>query len=124
VGGTARSALGRMLQEAGAAGNEAVATGAPIDEVSDLRSERRAEVRARAREAADAYNDAVRRVAEPGAAEDPAARCVAMENVKRVGRRDFLMGLNAGSEASMGVLRGYLVDLSEKGVDRTLRVEG
>jgi hypothetical protein len=124
VGGTARSALGRMLQEAGAAGNEAAATGAPIDEVSDLRSERRAEVRARAREAADAYNDAVRRVAEPGAAEDPAARWVAMENVKRVGRRDFLMGLNAGSEASMGVLRGYLVDLSEKGVDRTLRVEG
>lgn len=32
--------------------------------------------------------------------------------------------VNAGSEASMGVLRGYLVDLSEKGVDRTLRVEG
>ncbi len=32
--------------------------------------------------------------------------------------------LNAGSESSMGVLRGYLVDLSEKGVERTLRVEG
>jgi Icc-related predicted phosphoesterase len=32
--------------------------------------------------------------------------------------------LNAGSEASMGILRGYLVDLSEKGVERTLRVEG
>jgi Icc-related predicted phosphoesterase len=32
--------------------------------------------------------------------------------------------VNAGSEASMGVLRGYLVDLSDRGVDRTLRVEG
>lgn len=32
--------------------------------------------------------------------------------------------VNAGSEASMGILRGYLVDLSERGVERTLRVEG
>jgi Icc-related predicted phosphoesterase len=34
------------------------------------------------------------------------------------------MCVNAGSEASMGVLRGYLVDLSDRGVERTLRVEG
>ncbi len=32
--------------------------------------------------------------------------------------------LNAGSESSIGVLRGCLVDLSAKGVERTLRVEG
>jgi Icc-related predicted phosphoesterase len=32
--------------------------------------------------------------------------------------------VNAGSEANHGVLRGYLVDLSENGVERTLRVEG
>lgn len=32
--------------------------------------------------------------------------------------------VNAGSESSMGILRGYLVDLSERGVERTLRVEG
>ena len=32
--------------------------------------------------------------------------------------------VNAGSESSMGVLRGYLVDLSERGVERALRVEG
>ena len=32
--------------------------------------------------------------------------------------------VNAGSESSMGVLRGFLVDLSERGVERTLRVEG
>ena len=32
--------------------------------------------------------------------------------------------VNAGSEANHGVLRGYLVDLTERGVERTLRVEG
>jgi Icc-related predicted phosphoesterase len=32
--------------------------------------------------------------------------------------------VNAGSESSMGILRGYLVDLSERGLERTLRVEG
>ncbi|HSO28350.1 MAG TPA: hypothetical protein VLS28_00465 [Candidatus Sulfomarinibacteraceae bacterium] len=32
--------------------------------------------------------------------------------------------VNAGSESSMGILRGYLVDLTERGVERTLRVEG
>src|SRR5207245_11690278 len=32
--------------------------------------------------------------------------------------------VNAGSEANHGVVRGYLIDLSENGVERTLRVEG
>ena len=32
--------------------------------------------------------------------------------------------VNAGSEANHGILRGYLVDLTADGVDRTLRVEG
>jgi len=32
--------------------------------------------------------------------------------------------VNAGSESSMGVLRGFLVDLSENGVEKSLRVEG
>ena len=32
--------------------------------------------------------------------------------------------VNAGSEASMGILRGYLIYLSAAGVERTLRVEG
>ena len=32
--------------------------------------------------------------------------------------------VNAGSESSMGILRGYLVDLTEDGVQRSLRVEG
>jgi uncharacterized protein len=37
--------------------------------------------------------------------------------------RDTLC-VNAGSESSMGVLRGFLVDLSENGVEKSLRVEG
>jgi Icc-related predicted phosphoesterase len=32
--------------------------------------------------------------------------------------------VNAGSESSMGILRGYVIDLSDRGVERTLRVEG
>ena len=32
--------------------------------------------------------------------------------------------VNAGSESSMGVLRGFLVDLGENGVEKSLRVEG
>ena len=32
--------------------------------------------------------------------------------------------VNAGSESSMGILRGYLIDLAADGVERTLRVEG
>lgn len=32
--------------------------------------------------------------------------------------------VNAGSEANHGILRGYLVDLTADGVERTLRVEG
>jgi uncharacterized protein len=32
--------------------------------------------------------------------------------------------INAGSEANVGILRGYIVDLGPDGVERTLRVEG
>ncbi len=32
--------------------------------------------------------------------------------------------LNPGSEANHGILRGYLVDVGKKGIERTLRVEG
>ncbi|HEY5628573.1 MAG TPA: NAD(P)/FAD-dependent oxidoreductase [Candidatus Limnocylindrales bacterium] len=88
-----------MFREASAAGAEAAATGAPIDEVTDLRAERRVEARARAGEALEAYNDAVRRVAERGGPEDVAARWVAAENLKRVGRRDFLKGAGMAAVA-------------------------
>ncbi len=40
---------------------------------------------------------------------------------RRIGKT---LCVNAGSEANHGVLRGYLVDLSADGVERTLRVEG
>jgi monoamine oxidase len=96
---TAHSAIGRMLHEAGAAGGEAAATGVPIDEVTDLRVERRLEACGRAREAVDSYNDAVRGVAERGAPEDLAARWLAMENLRRVGRRDFLKGAGLATVA-------------------------
>jgi monoamine oxidase len=99
VAGIARSALGRMLREASAAGGESAATGVPIDEVAGIRALRREAARARAREALGAYNDAVRRVAERGAPEDMAARWLAMENLRRVGRRDFIKGTGAAAVA-------------------------
>jgi monoamine oxidase len=99
VRSTARSALGRMLREARAAGDESAATGVPIDEVTDLRAERRRAARAQAREAVDAYNDAVHRVAARGAPDDLADRWLAMENLKRVGRRDFLKGAGLAAVA-------------------------
>jgi Icc-related predicted phosphoesterase len=40
---------------------------------------------------------------------------------RRIGRT---LCVNAGSEANHGVLRGYLIDLTEDGVERSLRVEG
>jgi monoamine oxidase len=63
-----------------------------------MRADRRAQQRSAAREALEAYNDAVRRVRERGAPEDHVAKRVAMENVKQVGRREFLKG--AGTVAA------------------------
>ena len=34
------------------------------------------------------------------------------------------LAMNPGSEANHGILRGYLVDIGPKGIERTLRVEG
>ena len=99
MAGMARSALGRMLREASAASGEAAATGAPIDEVTGRRAERRRQVHAKAREALHAYNHAVARVAERGAPEDVAERWLAMENLKRVGRRDFIKGAGLAAVA-------------------------
>ena len=84
VGSTARSALSRMLREASAAGGEAAATGVPIDEVSGPPLGRHAELRDEAREAAEAYNDAVRRTAERGGPDDLAARWLAMDHLRHV----------------------------------------
>src|SRR5512135_1766131 len=88
-----------MLREARSTGVEAAATGIPIDEVTGLRADRRLGMRAQAREAVDTYNDAVRRVTERGAPEDLADRWLAMENLKRIGRRDFLKGAGLAAVA-------------------------
>ena len=92
MGRMARSHLTRQLTEAHAACAESAATGIPIDEVAGLRAERDGHQTSRAREAAEAYGDAVDRVLGRGAPEDYAARAVASENVRRVGRREFLVG--------------------------------
>ncbi len=34
------------------------------------------------------------------------------------------LSINPGSEANHGILRGYLIDIGDKGIERTLRVEG
>ena len=34
------------------------------------------------------------------------------------------LAVNAGSEANMGILRGYLVDIGPAGIERSMRVEG
>lgn len=88
-----RSAMTRRLREAHAASDESAATGVPIDEVAGIRAARDAAQAARAREAAEAYGDAVDRVLGRGAPEDHMAKAVAMENITRVGRREFLAGV-------------------------------
>ena len=98
MGRSARSEMSRRLREAHAACAESAATGRPIDEVSGRRAERAARQRLAAQEAVEAYNDAVRRVLERGGPQDHVDKAVAMENVKRVGRREFLRG--AGTAAA------------------------
>ena len=102
MGRFARSHLTRMLREAQAACGESMATGIPIDEVTGMRAARSARQRAVAREAVEAYNDSVCRVLERGAREDYVAKAAAMENVKRLGRREFLAG--AGKTAFVAAL--------------------
>jgi monoamine oxidase len=105
MGRTVRSHLARQLREAHAACDESAATGRPIDEVAGTRAERDAVQAAAAREAAETYRAAVDRVSQRGAPVDYAARAIAMENVRRVGRREFLAG--AGKLAA--VLAGAAV---------------
>jgi monoamine oxidase len=94
-----RSRLAAMLREAQAAGDEAAATGASIDEVAQWRAGRRVAQQAAAREAVAAYDAAVGRAAERGAPEDRLARRLAMERLRRVGRRDFLRGAGLAAVA-------------------------
>lgn len=87
-----RSELTAALREAQAACTESSSTGMPVDEVSGLRAQRRADRRRLTAEALHAYNDAVRRVRERGAPQDHRDRAAAMAGLRQVGRRDFLKG--------------------------------
>lgn len=110
MGRSVRSEFSGRLREAQAACEESAATGLPIGEVSGMRAERRRGQRRAAQEAVEAYNDAVRRVLERGAPEDHVAKLVAMENVKRVGRREFLAGAGkAAAGVAAAALAGGLV---------------
>jgi hypothetical protein len=100
MGRSAHSDLTRRLREAHAACEESAATGVPIDEVADIRAGRRVRQRRIACDAVETYNDAAQRVLERGAPEDHLAKWVAMENVKRVGRREFLTGAAKAGPAS------------------------
>ncbi len=98
------SRLTYLLREAQAAGEESVATGVPIDDVTGIRAERRARTRANTREMLQAYNAAAARAAERGAAEDLAARDAAMDRFRLaaagVSRRTVLKGAGAGAAAA------------------------
>ncbi|TAN33670.1 hypothetical protein EPN29_05175 [bacterium] len=86
-----------MLREAKEANQEAAATGVPLDEVTDMRAERRAHARAGAKERLETYNDAARRVVERGSQEDHVDKWVAMGNLRlaRSAGRDEAFGGNA-----------------------------
>lgn len=66
-----------------------------------MRAERRTLVLAQKREAIDAYRDAIRRCQENGSPEDEARKTVALENIKRIGRRDFMTGAAAAAAVAM-----------------------
>jgi monoamine oxidase len=102
MGRAARSKLGRMLREAAAASGESTATGVPIDEVTEMRAERSGLQRSAEQEAAEAYRDAVACVRERGGDDDRQAAAAAIENVRRVGRREFLAGAGAAALALAG----------------------
>jgi monoamine oxidase len=120
MGRSAHSDLTRRLREAHAACEESAATGVPIDEVADIRAGRRVCQRRTACEVVETYNDAAQRVLERGAPEDHLAKWVAMENVKRVGRREFLTGAaKAGAGIAASVLVGGTVLRPERAVAGT-----
>lgn len=71
-----------MLREAADANRESMATGVPLDEVTDMRAERRLERHAASTERLQIYNDAVQRVTARGGLEDHIAKWIAMGNLR------------------------------------------
>lgn len=100
-----RSRITRAIREANAAVEESNATGAPIDEVVDMRRERKATHVAASQEVVEAYNDAAARLHERGAPEDRVAVALSMDDIQRlrvgapVDRRGFLKGAGVGAAA-------------------------
>jgi monoamine oxidase len=79
---TFHSRAADVLREAKEANQESALTGIPLDEVSEMRAERRAVERAASRERLESYNSAVQRVIERGAPEDHVDKWVAMRNLR------------------------------------------
>lgn len=100
MGRSPRSDLTRQLREAHAACEESAATRITVNEVVEMRAERRGQQHASAHEAVQVYNDAVKRVLERGAPKDHVAKEMAFRDLKRVSRRDFLKGTGKAVPAS------------------------
>ncbi|MEX2439735.1 MAG: NAD(P)/FAD-dependent oxidoreductase [Actinomycetota bacterium] len=95
--------ISQVVHEADATVRESRETGAPIDEVFELRAERRAEHVAASQPVVDDYNEAAARLRERGTAEDRLAVWAAMGDLnrlstgRRVDRRRFLKGAGAAA---------------------------
>ena len=100
------SRLTYLLREAQAAAEESAATGIPVDEVTGIRAERRAQARANTREMLQLYNAAAARAADRGTPADLAARDAAMRRFRLAAagasRRTVLKGAGAAAAAVAG----------------------
>jgi monoamine oxidase len=117
-GGRGVKKISRVVREADATVRESRDTGAPIDEVFDMRKERRAEHVAASRPVVDDYNEAAEKLRERGTDEDRLAAWAAMEDLnalgtgRRLDRRTFFKeagvaaaGLAALTTAGSTILR-------------------
>ena len=100
-----KSRITRAVREANAAVEESNATGAPLDEVLDMRRERRATHVAASQEVVEAYNDAATRLRDRGVPEDRVAVALSMDDIQRlrvgapVDRRGFSKGAGVAATA-------------------------
>ena len=110
--------ISRVVREADATVRESQGTGAPLDEVFDMRAERQAERVAASQPVVDDYNEAAERLRERGTEEDRLAVWAAMEDLnglgtgRRLDRRKFFKeagvaaaGLAALTTAGSTILR-------------------
>ena len=110
--------VSRVVREADATVRESQETGAPLDEVFDMRAERQAEHVAASQPVVDDYNEAAERLRERGTEEDRLATWAAMEDLnalgtgRRLDRRQFFKeagiaaaGLAALTTAGSTILR-------------------